>query len=150
MPDSPRTKGFRAVGRFYLNPPIPETMPHSRSAKKRHRQSVERREKNRSVKHELKTRVRKVAESVKAGKLDEAKVPCALPRRSRPRRRPQGHPPQCGRPHQVAHGRPFEEVIAARGGEVARGQMSENRGQMSENRSRTILISDFCPLTSDP
>ena len=47
-------------------------MPHSRSAKKRHRQSVQRREKNRSVKHELKTRVRKVVESVKAGKLDEA------------------------------------------------------------------------------
>ena len=47
-------------------------MPHSRNAKKRLRQSLERREKNRSVKRELKTRVRKVAESVKAGKLDEA------------------------------------------------------------------------------
>ncbi len=47
-------------------------MPHSKNAKKRHRQSLERREKNRSVKRELKTRVRKVVESVKAGKLDEA------------------------------------------------------------------------------
>jgi small subunit ribosomal protein S20 len=47
-------------------------MPHSRNAKKRLRQSLERREKNRSVKRELKTRVRKVVESVVAGKLDEA------------------------------------------------------------------------------
>ncbi len=49
-------------------------MPHSKSAKKRHRQSLERREKNRSVKRELKTRVRKVVESVKAGKADEAQT----------------------------------------------------------------------------
>ena len=47
-------------------------MPHSKNAKKRHRQSLERREKNRSVKRELKTRVRKVVEAVAAGKLEEA------------------------------------------------------------------------------
>ena len=47
-------------------------MPHSKNAKKRHRQSLERREKNRSVKRELKTRVRKVVESVEAGKADVA------------------------------------------------------------------------------
>lgn len=47
-------------------------MPHSANAKKRHRQSLERREKNRSTKRELKTRVRKVVEAVAAGKLDDA------------------------------------------------------------------------------
>ena len=47
-------------------------MPHSANAKKRHRQSLERREKNRSIKRELKTRVRKVVESVEAGKADVA------------------------------------------------------------------------------
>ena len=47
-------------------------MPHSQNAKKRLRQSLELREKNRSVKRELKTRVRKVVDAVAAGKLDEA------------------------------------------------------------------------------
>jgi small subunit ribosomal protein S20 len=47
-------------------------MPHSRSAKKRHRQSLERRDQNRAVKRELKTRVRKVVEAVEAGKPDDA------------------------------------------------------------------------------
>lgn len=47
-------------------------MPHSKSAKKRHRQSLERRDRNRAVKHELKTRVRKVVEAVNAGKADDA------------------------------------------------------------------------------
>ena len=47
-------------------------MPHSQNAKKRLRQSLELREKNRSVKRELKTRVRKVIEAVAAGKLDDA------------------------------------------------------------------------------
>jgi small subunit ribosomal protein S20 len=42
-------------------------MPHSKNAKKRHRQSLERREKNRSVKRELKTRVRKVLDAVDSG-----------------------------------------------------------------------------------
>jgi small subunit ribosomal protein S20 len=48
-------------------------MPHSRNAKKRHRQSLERRDKNRSVKRELKTRVRTVIDAVAAGKLDDAR-----------------------------------------------------------------------------
>jgi small subunit ribosomal protein S20 len=47
-------------------------MPHSRNAKKRLRQSLERRDKNRSVKRELKTRVRTVVESVEAGKTEDA------------------------------------------------------------------------------
>jgi small subunit ribosomal protein S20 len=47
-------------------------MPHSKNAKKRHRQSLERREKNRSVKRELKTRVRKVLDAVVAGNADDA------------------------------------------------------------------------------
>jgi small subunit ribosomal protein S20 len=49
-------------------------MPHSRNAKKRLRQSLERREKNRSVNRELKTRVRKVVELVDAGKAEEAET----------------------------------------------------------------------------
>ena len=47
-------------------------MPHSKSAKKRHRQSLERRDRNRAVKRELKTRVRKVVDAVAAGKADDA------------------------------------------------------------------------------
>jgi small subunit ribosomal protein S20 len=47
-------------------------MPHSRNAKKRLRQSLERRDKNRSVKRELKTRVRTVVETVEAGKAEDA------------------------------------------------------------------------------
>jgi small subunit ribosomal protein S20 len=47
-------------------------MPHTKSAKKRHRQSLERRTRNRAVKSTLKTEVRKVHELVKAG--DTAKV----------------------------------------------------------------------------
>src|SRR5208283_1991342 len=53
-------------------PQVAETMPHSRSAKKRHRQSLERRERNRAVKRELKTRVRKVVDAVDAGKPEDA------------------------------------------------------------------------------
>ena len=49
-------------------------MPHSRNAKKRLRQSLERRDKNRSVKRELKTRVRTVVESVESGKAEEAET----------------------------------------------------------------------------
>ncbi|MGA2620892.1 MAG: 30S ribosomal protein S20 [Thermoguttaceae bacterium] len=47
-------------------------MPHSSSAKKRLRQNIARRERNRSVKHALKTQVRKVVEAVKAGNLETA------------------------------------------------------------------------------
>jgi small subunit ribosomal protein S20 len=47
-------------------------MPHSSSAKKRHRQSLERRDQNRSVKRELKTRVRTVLEAVESGKPEDA------------------------------------------------------------------------------
>jgi len=47
-------------------------MPTTSSAKKRHRQSLENRARNRSVKHELKTRIRNVREAVQAGKMDDA------------------------------------------------------------------------------
>lgn len=48
-------------------------MPTTKSAKKRLRQSLEKRTRNRAVKSELKTRVRAVHEKIKAGNLDEAK-----------------------------------------------------------------------------
>ena len=69
-------------------------MPHSKNAKKRHRQSVERGEKNRSVKRELKTRVRKVVESVKAGKLDEAQVAMQVATQKLDHAAAKDHPPQ--------------------------------------------------------
>ncbi len=47
-------------------------MPTTKSAKKRLRQSLEKRTQNRAVKSELKTRIRNVRESVKSGKLDDA------------------------------------------------------------------------------
>jgi small subunit ribosomal protein S20 len=47
-------------------------MPHSQSAKKRLRQSLDRREQNRSVKRSVKTQCRKVTEAVEAG--DAAKA----------------------------------------------------------------------------
>jgi small subunit ribosomal protein S20 len=49
-------------------------MPNIKSAKKRHRQSLERRARNRATKSALKTQIRKVKELVAAGNLDEAKV----------------------------------------------------------------------------
>lgn len=42
-------------------------MPHSASAKKRHRQNLRNRERNRSVKSEIKTHVRKVLQSISSG-----------------------------------------------------------------------------------
>jgi small subunit ribosomal protein S20 len=47
-------------------------MPNSPSAKKRQRQNVTRRERNRSIKSALKTQVRKVREEVAAGHTEEA------------------------------------------------------------------------------
>ena len=47
-------------------------MPHTKSAKKRHRQSLERRAKNRAVKSSIKTQVRKVREAVAAGDMAKA------------------------------------------------------------------------------
>jgi small subunit ribosomal protein S20 len=45
---------------------------HTKSAKKRHRQSLERREVNRSTRAALKTQIKKVREAVKAGDLTKA------------------------------------------------------------------------------
>lgn len=45
---------------------------HTKSAKKRHRQSLERRDKNRAVRSSLKTQIKKVREAVKAGDLAKA------------------------------------------------------------------------------
>lgn len=42
-------------------------MPHSASAKKRHRQNLRNRERNRATKSEIKTQVRKVLESISSG-----------------------------------------------------------------------------------
>ena len=47
-------------------------MPNSPSAKKRLRQNVTRRGRNRSVKSRLRTQIRKVREAIDAGKADEA------------------------------------------------------------------------------
>ncbi len=49
-------------------------MPTTSSAKKRHRQSLERRAKNRAVKSAVKTQVRKVRAAVAAGDLAKAEA----------------------------------------------------------------------------
>jgi len=48
-------------------------MPHSASAKKRHRQNLRDRERNRQVKSVIKTSIRKVLEAVSAGDVDLAR-----------------------------------------------------------------------------
>jgi len=48
-------------------------MPHSASAKKRHRQNLRNRERNRAAKSEIKTHVRKVLESISSGDVAGAK-----------------------------------------------------------------------------
>jgi small subunit ribosomal protein S20 len=47
-------------------------MPNTKSAKKRLRQSQERRLRNRAVKSAIRNQIRRVRDAVKAGKLDEA------------------------------------------------------------------------------
>jgi len=47
-------------------------MPNTRSAKKRLRQSLERRERNRAVKSSLKTHSKSILAAVAAGQLDQA------------------------------------------------------------------------------
>ncbi len=47
-------------------------MPNTKSAKKRHRQSLDRRQRNRAAKSVLKTQVRKVREAITAGEVDKA------------------------------------------------------------------------------
>jgi len=49
-------------------------MPNTESAKKRHRQSEVRRDRNRAAKTRLKNVLRKFRESVAASKMDEAKT----------------------------------------------------------------------------
>ncbi|KPJ57673.1 MAG: hypothetical protein AMS16_01060 [Planctomycetes bacterium DG_58] len=48
-------------------------MPHTRSAKKRHRQNVRRRARNKPVKTHLKTRVKKFNAAIAAGDAEQAK-----------------------------------------------------------------------------
>jgi len=55
-------------------PFIVVAMPHTKSAKKRHRQNLELRSKNRAVKSTLKTGIKKFREMVTAKKFDEAKT----------------------------------------------------------------------------
>lgn len=47
-------------------------MPNTVSAKKRHRQNVDRRTRNRAIKSTLKTQMKKVETAVEAGNLDGA------------------------------------------------------------------------------
>ena len=51
---------------------------HTKSAKKRHRQSLERRAKNRSVKSSIKTQVRKVRQAAAAGDVATAETELRL------------------------------------------------------------------------
>ncbi|MFN7813985.1 MAG: 30S ribosomal protein S20 [Planctomycetia bacterium] len=48
-------------------------MPHSASAKKRHRQNLRDRESNRAVKSDLKSQVRKVLEAISTGDVPQAR-----------------------------------------------------------------------------
>ncbi len=48
-------------------------MPHSASAKKRHKQNLRNRERNRGAKSELKGHVRKVLTAIDAGEFDKAR-----------------------------------------------------------------------------
>jgi small subunit ribosomal protein S20 len=47
-------------------------MPHSASAKKRHRQSLVRRQRNRAVKSEIRTSIRRLLDSIRTGEIDSA------------------------------------------------------------------------------
>ncbi|RLS77935.1 MAG: 30S ribosomal protein S20 [Planctomycetota bacterium] len=47
-------------------------MPHSASAKKRHRQNLRDRDRNRAVKSEIKSRIRKVLEAISSGDVTGA------------------------------------------------------------------------------
>ena len=47
-------------------------MPNTTSGKKRHRQSLVRRERNRAAKRQLRGALRKTREAVQAGKIEEA------------------------------------------------------------------------------
>ena len=47
-------------------------MPNTKSAKKRHKQSLVRRERNRAVKSSLKTQIRKTIEKISAGNVADA------------------------------------------------------------------------------
>ena len=47
-------------------------MPNTKSAKKRLRQSIERRDHNRAIKSSLRTQLRKVREAAQAGELEKA------------------------------------------------------------------------------
>lgn len=49
-------------------------MPHTKSAKKRLRQNLKRRARNRAVKSALRTQVRKVREAIEAGDLAKAEA----------------------------------------------------------------------------
>jgi small subunit ribosomal protein S20 len=49
-------------------------MPNIASARKRHRQNLKRRARNRSVKSELKTEIRQVREAASAGKVEQAET----------------------------------------------------------------------------
>ncbi|MCS7166910.1 MAG: 30S ribosomal protein S20 [Gemmatales bacterium] len=53
-------------------------MPHSRNAKKRLRQNLKRRARNRSVKHAIKTQIKKALAAYKAGDLEALRKETSL------------------------------------------------------------------------
>lgn len=53
-------------------------MPHSRNAKKRLRQNQKRRARNRSVKHSIKTQIKKALAAYKAGNLEALRKETSL------------------------------------------------------------------------
>ena len=53
-------------------------MPHTKSAKRRLRQSLERRAKNRAIKSAIKTQVRKVRQAIAAGDIATAETELRL------------------------------------------------------------------------
>ena len=76
-------------------------MPNIKSAKKRMKQDVIRREKNRHDKRTLRTQCRKVREAVAAGDVPTAQSELAQAAKLlAPRRGSQGDSSQRGRPHQ--------------------------------------------------
>ena len=53
-------------------------MPHTKSAKKRHRQSLERRAKNRATISAIKSQVKKVRAAIAVGDLAKAETECRV------------------------------------------------------------------------
>ena len=78
-------------------------MPNIKSAKKRLKQSIVRRERNRSAKHAIQTECKKVVAAVAAGNVEQAETELREAAKiARPVVGQARHSPQCRRPGQVA------------------------------------------------